>query len=79
MSSIDVAREDIEAFNAGDWERFKAPQCSKDGADLARAQPRVDRDQHAVRRRYTMVQLQQGRHVETQRRDAVMGPQPVAA
>jgi steroid delta-isomerase-like uncharacterized protein len=24
MSSIDVARENIEAFNAGDWERFKA-------------------------------------------------------
>jgi steroid delta-isomerase-like uncharacterized protein len=24
MSSIDVARENIEAFNAGDWERFSA-------------------------------------------------------
>src|SRR5215468_3042179 len=24
MSSIDVARENVEAFNAGDWERFKA-------------------------------------------------------
>lgn len=24
MSSTDVARENVEAFNAGDWERFKA-------------------------------------------------------
>src|SRR4051794_23194427 len=24
MTSIDVARENVEAFNAGDWERFKA-------------------------------------------------------
>jgi len=24
MTSIDVARENMEAFNAGDWERFKA-------------------------------------------------------
>jgi steroid delta-isomerase-like uncharacterized protein len=24
MSSVDVARENVEAFNAGDWERFKA-------------------------------------------------------
>jgi len=24
MSSIDVARENVDAFNAGDWERFKA-------------------------------------------------------
>jgi steroid delta-isomerase-like uncharacterized protein len=24
MTSVDVARENVEAFNAGDWERFRA-------------------------------------------------------
>lgn len=24
MSSVDVARENVEAFNAGDWDRFRA-------------------------------------------------------
>jgi steroid delta-isomerase-like uncharacterized protein len=39
MSSIDVARENVEAFNAGDWERFKATLA--DGAVY---------DEHATQR-----------------------------
>ena len=33
MSSVDIAREQIEAFNAGDWDRFQAtiaPDCVYD-------------------------------------------------
>jgi steroid delta-isomerase-like uncharacterized protein len=33
MSTVDVARENIEAFNAGDWDRFEAtmsPDCVYD-------------------------------------------------
>lgn len=39
MGAIDVARENIEAFNAGDWERFGAtisPGCVYDEAGTQR-------------------------------------------